>query len=359
MQRAFRQASQEEYQKAAELQKGGSDYYCLRKEIEVFTPAEGDNAIRIVPFLSDDPHGQIYGKEVWQYYMGGVYISPSTFDRSISNPLLERFMELQALNDERKKRFKGTRRYVMYVIEIDSSGKASPVKVWFAPKTIVDSIIAAVRDYKTGRILPVDDAREGRIMFFRREGKGLSTRYLGLKFDMDPWPLDMNVLNQIYLLEELLLPMTVDQARGFVEAGGYDDSDQAAGSQQSYVPPASSAASRFDNAPQSNPNVFGNQGAQDFDYGYNVDGVRENDSHLVPPKPPAMGSAAPSVPAASSQVPQQQVPQQQVPQQQVPQQQVPQQQVPQQQVPQQQVPQQTGTAADVMATVNALRQRQQ
>jgi len=254
MQRAFRQASQEEYQQAAQSSKGGSNFFCLRKPIEVFLPREGNNAIRIVPFLADDPHGQIYGKEVWQYYMGGVYLSPNTFDKNLPNPLLDKYMELHAQNDDRKKRYRGQRKYVMYVFEVDKDGKAGPVKLWFAPKMIVDGIIAGATNPMTGQIQAIDDAREGKIMFFRRDGTGLSTKYLGIQFGQEAYPLTMEILDQVYLLEEVLMPMSVDQAKAFVASGGYDDSDQ----QSSPAAPV-----------HSNPNMFG-PGVSDFDYGANA-----------------------------------------------------------------------------------------
>ena len=232
---AFKKATQEERKQAVEDRGAKKIPYLKIPDFPMFIPREDDNEIRIVPPLAADKHCSVLGFEVWVYFLlGRTWIAPNAFDQSLRNPLLEKYQQLKQVDEEKAQEFMGRRKTLLFVLDMLEKDENKILKLWEAGKTVIDSLIHLSKDRKTGELLPIEDPEQGKTIYFVREGKGLQTRYLNFQLG-DKFPLDEGIVEALYTMEDLIEPMSVEQAEEIVrsiEDGSYtadsnsdDDSD--------------------------------------------------------------------------------------------------------------------------------------
>lgn len=155
----------------------------LKADINIFTPKEGDNYLRILPPTWNDP--QHYGLDIYVHYQIGAdkgnYLCLSKMQNKPC-PICEEMDKALKENDEDyAKELKSTKRVLMYMI--DRSEEEKDVFAWPASWTIDRDICLQAYDDKTGETLLIDDPEEGYDVTIRRVGKGMNTKYPAPKID--------------------------------------------------------------------------------------------------------------------------------------------------------------------------------
>lgn len=158
--------------------------------VQFFTPAEGDNSIRILPPPSDADWGH-YGFPVFIHYdIGADKNSYLCLDRMKGEPCPiceERERASGAGEDELAKELKAGSRLGVYVIDRSKPNKG-PL-LWNLSGNMDQDILKLTVDGRTGEVLPIDHPDEGYDLTFNRKGAGMTTKYTGYRFDRAPSPL--------------------------------------------------------------------------------------------------------------------------------------------------------------------------
>jgi hypothetical protein len=200
---SFKTASvdQRESQMNQRSQKGLS---YVKADIPIFVPSDGDNQIRIVPPLSDDKHASLWGLEVWAYYMNNrSFLSSKTFDQTVEDPIQNHFFDIrQEADEQEKKKYRATKRHLMFVLDLND--EKEELKLWAAPPTLVDGVLNLTKNRRTGELIPLEDPKLGRIVFFTKTGQGIGTKYDGIELDSQPFPLDEALADELDLFENIL-----------------------------------------------------------------------------------------------------------------------------------------------------------
>lgn len=181
-----------------------------------YQPVPGNNTIRIVPPLAEDTAATTIGMPIYVYcFEDGsrkrLVVPPNTIDPSIGNPAHDECLAAYRAGDQiRGKRFKGQRRTLIYVLDLN--GDSEVVHLWVAAKTAVESIMGAA---KTSGI-SVDDPQHGRTISFNRSGTGMDTKYEFKSFGPE-LPLDESLAEQLSHFSDILVVPTLEEMRDWVE----------------------------------------------------------------------------------------------------------------------------------------------
>jgi len=165
-------------------QKAGKYDSIFSEGVTMFSPAKGDNILRIMPgtFEGSDEH---YGMDVYVHYGVGTdnqsYLCPNKMlDKPC--PICEELARVQnGGDDDYIRELKPTKRVLVYVIDRENE-KEGP-KVWSMPWTIDRDLALASKDKKTGEVLLIDDPENGYDISFTKEGAGVKTKYNALGID--------------------------------------------------------------------------------------------------------------------------------------------------------------------------------
>lgn len=162
----------------------------LLPELLAFTPADGENKIRILPPTWDDAGH--YGMELWAHYgVGGdnsAYICRASSLKEAC-PICEARAELDDDGDtEGAKALVPRKRVAMWIINRNEE-KKGPM-IWFSPYTIDQEIAKQAID-EDGEVLPIDSPDEGYDVIFSRDnqGKNVPPKYTGVKLSRKSSPL--------------------------------------------------------------------------------------------------------------------------------------------------------------------------
>lgn len=175
----------------------------VRGDIEIFTPIDGDNQIRIVPPLAEDKHASLWGLEVWTYYLNNrSFLSSRTLTDEGSDPIAEHFFKIRQAEPEEAKKYRGAKRHLMFILDLNDDTET--LKLWSAPPTLVDEFVRLSRNRRTGQLIPLEDPKEGRPIFFTKTGTGLGTKYTGVEVDSNVFELNEGLANELTTFEKLL-----------------------------------------------------------------------------------------------------------------------------------------------------------
>lgn len=194
----------------------------VKGDIEIFTPIDGDNQIRIVPPLSEDDHATLWGLEVWAYYLNNQsFLSSKTLKKADTDPIADHFFKLRQSDPESAKTFRGVKRHLMFILDLNDDKEQ--LKLWAAPPTLVDEFIRLSKNRRTGQLIPLEDPKDGRIIFFTKTGTGIGTKYTGVEVGREPYPLDEALADELDTFESLLDIRSVvelNQVLSSVQEGG-------------------------------------------------------------------------------------------------------------------------------------------
>ena len=200
----------------------------VKGNLETFTPVDGDNAIRIVPPLASDKYASLWGVEIWTYFLGNrVYVSSTTFDKHPNDPVAEHFFKVRQTDEQEASKYRGTRRHLMYVMDMNDADNPQ-LKIWAAPPTLVDEFIGLSKDPRSGKLVPLEDPEQGRVIFFTRTGQGINTKYTRVQLDSEASPLDEKLADDLEEFENLIEVASEDELRAAVQKvqNAEDDDDE-------------------------------------------------------------------------------------------------------------------------------------
>lgn len=209
----YQERTREQVKARAEQTGGKFDSY-LMQGIEMYRAKDGENTIRYLPpTWSPAEH---YGYDVWVHgFIGTDGSSFLCLDKMKKErcPICVAAKEAKdAGDDEEAKQLSATKRVITWVLDRDENiGKDGPTPKVYSQSWSFDRDIAALCDTKKGAIL-IDHPEEGYDVSFRKKGKALATRYIGVQIDRDPSPICEDEDDQAKVLayiEENPLPDTL------------------------------------------------------------------------------------------------------------------------------------------------------
>lgn len=220
----FKRATQAERESEVKKRtKRGLSY--VKSDIPIFQPMDGDNQIRIVPPLSEDVHASLWGLEVWACYINNKsFLSPKTFDSNATDPIAEHFFELRETDPEAAKKFRATKRHLMFVLDLND--ELEELKLWAAPPTLIDDILKLAKNRRTGELIALEDPEDGRAIYFTKTGKGIGTKYSGIEVDSQTFKLEDDLADDLELFVDMLaIPKASELSKliASIEAGEEDE----------------------------------------------------------------------------------------------------------------------------------------
>lgn len=172
-----------------EQQSGGDFDGYFRDGCKTFKSADGDNIIRILPPTWED--AQHYGFDIWLHYgVGPDEQSYLCLDKMKGEPCPiceERARAAKAKDDDYADSLKPKQRVVVALIDRDHENDG--VQMWSMPWGVDKDLLARTQDKRTGEILPLDDPENGYDVEFTKQGKGITTKYVGLQLSRRSSPL--------------------------------------------------------------------------------------------------------------------------------------------------------------------------
>ena len=171
-------------------QQGGMYDQPFKPEFKVFSPKEGRHRVRILPPTWDNP--EHYGIDVWMVSNIGpdnqTYLSLSKM-KGVPDPITEEYDRARREGDDEEyiASLKPYRRVLVWVIDRDNPDEGP--MLWSMPWSIDKDVAALSIDDDTREVLTLDHPDDGYDIEFTKEGKGLQTKYVGLKIARKSTPL--------------------------------------------------------------------------------------------------------------------------------------------------------------------------
>ena len=161
---------------------GGGDFdSILISDITTYTAGDGDNLIRFLPPTWDDP--EHYGYDIFVHYGIGPDRSAYLCRKKMLNeacPICEeRARASKDGDDDYAKELEPKQRVLVYLLDRDKEDEG--VKAWASPWGFDRDICKISVDKRTGEVLELDHPEEGYDVEFERNGKGIKTKYEGVK----------------------------------------------------------------------------------------------------------------------------------------------------------------------------------
>ena len=176
----------------------------LQTSLPVFVPQDGENTIRILPAVEEDKHAYLFGVEIWTYFLQNrLYVSPRAFNGKATDPVADKFFEERQTDEALAEKFRGSRRFVMHILDLNDA-KQPVLKIWPAPISLVEDIISVSQVTRSGKIIPVEDPKEGRKIFFKKQGQGMNTKYCQMIIDDEFYPISEEMADHIKPFEEII-----------------------------------------------------------------------------------------------------------------------------------------------------------
>lgn len=198
----YQERTREQLKARAEQTGGKFDTY-FQNGIEIYRPKDGENTIRYLPpGWSPAEH---YGFDVWVHsFIGQDGSSYLCLDRMKKEhcPICAASKEAKDAGDEDEaKQLSATKRVIAWVLDRNENvGRDGPKPRVYSQSWSFDRDIAALCDTKKGAIY-IDNEEEGYDVSFRKTGKALNTRYIGVQIDRDPSPVCEDPDEQLAVLD--------------------------------------------------------------------------------------------------------------------------------------------------------------
>src|ERR1035437_4894666 len=179
-----------EYMNERKNQQGSDRDSYVAGHVKFFSPAAGDNTVRIMPgtWEAEVP---TYGYELYVHYGIGPDQSAYLCNKSMKDedcPICEERATADKAGDaEYAKQLRPNKRIAVYVIDRAKEGEGP--KLWAMPYTLEREIAAQAIDKKTAEVIQFIDPEAGFDLSFTKQGKDMQTKYVGVSFDRKPSPL--------------------------------------------------------------------------------------------------------------------------------------------------------------------------
>jgi len=187
--------------------------FSTAQKFEKWSCKEGDHVIDIIPYVNNDDERKYKLELLVHQRVGpdeGSYVCPKTFDSSAKCPLCVARAKVQKMGDEDLAESLRPRDRVAYnVVCYDNTKEEDKgVQVWEASAYLAeDNFKAAAKKRQKGgnnKTVSFADPDDGRTISFERTGQGVKTKYVGFTMDVRDEPISDDILDQAYILEDLL-----------------------------------------------------------------------------------------------------------------------------------------------------------
>lgn len=200
---------------------------------------EGDHTIDIIPFLAGENNFNGLKKdtgthkiEVYAHSNIGInenaYVCPQL---TISKPCpicdARAAMKKRPDYDEDEFKALAPKRRVVYQVCVYDSSKTEAMGVMYWESSFhlsEKNILAIAKNNRTGGFIEFADPDTGKTIEFTREGKGVSTDYVGFKFLDREEPISDEILDQAVSLDEYVKILSYDELKEIFQ--GSDEEDE-------------------------------------------------------------------------------------------------------------------------------------
>jgi hypothetical protein len=194
---AFRYVVRSDADWERRAQQSGSQFvHFFKDEFRQYTPAKGENCVRILPPSSLWKNAPHYGLDVNVHYQvgpdRGSVICLDAGVPQIGNsghpcPICQDMARhLRANDKDLAKELRPRRRVLTFVI--NRKDEAQGPLLWGMPYTLDQQISMIARDPSTGKWTLIDRPDDGFDVYFYREGEAIGTKYTGVQLAKRPSP---------------------------------------------------------------------------------------------------------------------------------------------------------------------------
>jgi hypothetical protein len=186
----------------------------INPNIPMYVPRDGENCIRIV-----DPiellQLKIYFMDVF-FHRNVGFKKDYFLCRNRHNlgpcPICEIPDEhMWDTNKDQAKTYLPDWRRLMWVLDLKNPQESGKLKLWSAPRTLSDEILAQSRSPENDTFIEVSDPFTGVPVYFTKTGKGLNTKYTGVKLGTQQMPLGEEVAAQRFQFMDVLIVPTYEK----------------------------------------------------------------------------------------------------------------------------------------------------
>ncbi|MCK5642275.1 MAG: hypothetical protein KAJ19_15825 [Gammaproteobacteria bacterium] len=163
-------------------EKGGGDFdKIFNDNVNMFTPNDGDNLIRPLPPTWEE--AEHFGYDIYVHYGVGSDNSAYLCPKKMLNkpcPICEESKKAEREGDaEYAKEISAKQRVAFFLLDRDNEDKGA--LMWSAPWGFDKDVCKISVDKRSGEVLELDNPEEGYDIEFERTGKGIGTKYEGIK----------------------------------------------------------------------------------------------------------------------------------------------------------------------------------
>ncbi len=232
--KALLKRTEEAHQRINEYGKFGRFYTAPKGDsapLKVWKCKEGEHIIDIIPFLAGSMHHQVkegeptYLLDIWVHQKVGLdendivclarnYNEPCPICEFLNAKRLEKDLPEEA--KEALKALNPKRRCLYNIVCYDSTREEERgVQLWEVAHFLFEKkILSVARNPRGGGFTPFSSPDNGKSIYFEREGSGATnTQYLGHKFIERQYPVDNAILEQAYILDELLVKLPYEKIK--------------------------------------------------------------------------------------------------------------------------------------------------
>jgi hypothetical protein len=229
---ALLRRTEEAHQRINEYGKFGR-FYTARgeKPLKAWKCKEGEHIIDIIPFLAGSMHHQVRGGEptylldIWVHQKVGMdendvvclarnYNEPCPICEYINAQRLTKGLTEE--DEEALKSLNPKRRCLYNIVCYDSTREEDRgVQLWEVAHFLFEKkILSVARNPRGGGFVPFSSPDTGKSIYFEREGSGITnTQYLGHKFIERQNRISDEILEEAYVLDELLIKLSYDEIK--------------------------------------------------------------------------------------------------------------------------------------------------
>lgn len=255
----------------------------INPAVPMYVPNDGENCIRIVDPL-ELLELQIYYFEVnfhrevgfrKDYFLCNTRhnIGPCAVCENVNEDLWQ-------TDKDAAKALLPDQRRLMWVLDLKKPEEAHILKLWSAPRSLSDEILAQSRNPELDVIQEVSHPYEGVPVYYMRTGKGLTTRYTGVKLGSAPMPVDEAIADQRFKFMDILIIPSYEEVYASFHmqdmpeeanpelppTSAYDDSSATPPAHEVGAAAAAEAARDAENQTQTIPETLPQGGAAELDY---------------------------------------------------------------------------------------------
>lgn len=210
-----------------------NDYFTDDLPLPKWFCNEGDHALDVIPFLAGDKHPNVaegrptHNVDLFVHFGIGVtesaYICPARMGKG-KCPICEYQAELKKqknYDEDYVKSFNAKRRVVYNVLVYDTpKDEDAGMMIWEASHHLAEkNIMAIARNKRSGGFVKWASPDVGKTIEFTREGKGISTKYVGFTFSDredaqgNPVKITDEQLEEAIQLDQYLNILTYDELK--------------------------------------------------------------------------------------------------------------------------------------------------